>query len=108
MKSRLASTTGLPAETIERIQQVFAAHPEIERVCLYGSRAKGDYRDGSDIDLAIMGDALSPGSLPGIVNELDDLLLPYKIDLCLFHQIENADLVAHIQRVGVDFFRRKP
>ena len=100
-------SSGLPPETIKKIQQVFARYPEIGRVCLYGSRAKGNYRHGSDIDLTIMGDELSSLRLLRVENELDDLLLPYKIDLSLFRQIFNAELVEHIQRVGIEFYRRK-
>ncbi len=106
MPNRLTSS-GLSAETINKIGQVFARYPEIERVCLYGSRAKGNYREGSDIDLSIFGDALSPSQLLSIENTLDDLLLPYKIDLNLFRLIENAELIEHIRRVGVDFYQRK-
>jgi predicted nucleotidyltransferase len=106
MKNNLTST-GLSPATIDKIQQLFRRYPLIERVCLYGSRAKGNYQPGSDIDLTIMGEGLPPSQLPGLENELDDLLLPYKIDLCLFRQIENDDLVDHIRRVGVDFYRRE-
>jgi len=106
MKNNLSST-GLSPETIKKIHHVFASYLEIDQVCLYGSRAKGNYRDGSDIDLSILGDALSVSKLLTIESELDDLLLPYKIDLCLFRQIENKNLIEHIQRVGVDFYCRK-
>ncbi len=100
------NSTGLPFETISEIQQVFAGFPEINRVSLYGSRAKGNFRDGSDIDLTVMDDGLSQAALLQVEGELDNLFLPYKIDLCLFHQIENKDLVEHIQRVGIEFYRR--
>ena len=98
---------GLSSETIQKINKVFIRYPSVELVRLYGSRAKGDYRYGSDIDLTIMGDGLSFSQLLKIEMELDDLLLPYKIDLSLFRQIENNDLVDHIQRVGIDFYRRQ-
>ena len=103
--NRLAHS-GLSSETLTKIQQVFARYPDIDRVSLYGSRAKGNYRRGSDIDLSILGDTLSDTQLLKIENELDDLLLPYKIDLSLFQHIENADLIEHIPRVGIDFYRR--
>jgi len=106
MDKSLAST-GLSSETIKKIQQVFARYPEIDSVCLYGSRAKGNFQKGSDIDLTIMGDALSSAKLPRIENELDELLLPYKIDLSLFREIENEDIIKHVQRVGVEFYRGK-
>lgn len=73
---------------------------------LYGSRAKGAYRDGSDIDLTIVGDTITQSLLLRITNELDDLLLPYKIDLSLLHQIEDKALLEHIKRVGVVFYEK--
>lgn len=104
--SNSLETTGLSPVTIKKIHQVFARYREVDHVCLYGSRAKDNYSHGSDIDLTVMGDALSPSQLLRIENELDDLLLPYKIDLSLFRQIKNRDLLDHIQRVGIDFYRR--
>lgn len=105
MKDR-PKLTGLSPETIKKINAVFARYPKIQIVKLYGSRAKGNFRHGSDIDLTIMGDSLSASQLPGIETELDDLLLPYKIDVSLFRQIEHSDLVDHIERVGIEFYRR--
>lgn len=99
---------GLNDKTIAKIISVFAAWQEIDKVILYGSRAKGNYRPGSDIDLTLVGDALTHSHLLKIANELDDLLLPYKIDLSLMRQIEDADLIEHITRVGLVFFERAP
>lgn len=99
----LATQSGLKPATLKKIRKVFAAHPEIDQVVLYGSRAKGNYRTGSDIDLTIKGDQLTLSQLTRIEQELDDLLLPYKIDLSLFHTIENQDLIQHINRVGIIF-----
>ena len=95
---------GLKESTIERINAVFAGHPQIEQVILYGSRAKGNYRRGSDLDLTIKGEAVSLSELMQIETELDDLLLPYKIDLSLLHKISDPDVVDHINRVGAVFY----
>ncbi|MCW8840372.1 MAG: nucleotidyltransferase domain-containing protein [Gammaproteobacteria bacterium] len=97
---------GLSEETIRQINTVFAAHPEIERVILYGSRAKGNYRPGSDIDLTITGEPLSLTQLARIEEELDDLLLPYKIDLSELRRIESSDLREQIHRVGRTFYQK--
>ncbi len=97
-------STGLSSSTVAKIQRVFSQHPEIETVYLYGSRAKGNYQSGSDIDLTVLGDALSLSQLLKIETELDDLLLPYKIDLCLYRKIESTDLIDHIKRVGMKFY----
>lgn len=97
---------GLKESAIAKIKQIFAVCPEIEKVLLYGSRAKGNFRPGSDIDLTIIGDEISWTRLLQIENELDDLLLPYKIDLSLMRLIDNPELLAHIERVGVVFYER--
>ena len=93
-------------ETIKKIFHIFEHCPDIDLVRLYGSRAKGNYHNGSDIDLSIKGDRVSFSQLLKIEMELDDLLLPYKIDISLFRQIKNKDLINHINRVGIDFYRK--
>lgn len=95
---------GLKKSTIERINSVFFRHPQIDQVIIYGSRAKGNYRNGSDIDLSIKGEAVTLSELMKIETELDDLLLPYKIDLSLLHRINDADVIDHIKRMGVFFY----
>jgi predicted nucleotidyltransferase len=98
---------GLKDSILEKIRKVFSACLEIERVILYGSRAKGNYRNGSDIDLTIVGDQVTAEHLSRLQLALDDLLLPYTIDLSLMRQIDNPDLLGHINRVGVVFYERE-
>lgn len=105
MNSNL-SAIGLSPDTINKIHRVFSRYPDIEWVSLYGSRAKGNFQHGSDIDLSIMGDKVTPSQLYKIESELDDLLLPYQIDLSLFKLIEHEGLVQHIKRVGINFYQR--
>jgi predicted nucleotidyltransferase len=99
---------GLKQTVIEQISHVLAIFPEVERAVLYGSRAKGKHKPGSDIDLALMGDQLTESRMLELETRLDDLLLPYKLDLCRFHALQNQSLIDHINRVGKDFFRRQP
>lgn len=98
---------GLKASVIQQITAVFAKYPTIETAILYGSRAKGTYRNGSDIDLTFTGDDLEADVLYRVDTELDDLLLPYSFDLSLLKEIENPNLLEHIQRVGITFYQRK-
>ncbi len=91
---------GLSDETVEKITTVFSQYPEVSAAILYGSRVKGSYRPASDIDITLKGDNLSHDLLLTIELALDDLLLPYKIDLSLYSQIDNLDLLEHIDRVG--------
>lgn len=102
----LSQHSGLSVAIIERIIKVLSAHPNLEQAILYGSRAKGNYREGSDIDLTLTGIALNDIELGRIDNELDELLLPYTFDLSLLQQIDNPDLIDHIKRVGIVFYQR--
>jgi predicted nucleotidyltransferase len=96
---------GLSEQTIDALNQVFTQYAGIEQVVVYGSRAKGNYRNGSDIDLTIVGD-IEYADLMKLENELDDLLLPYKIDLSIKSKINHPDLIDHIDRVGQTFYDR--
>ena len=97
---------GLSNRTLQKIQSVLSHYPQVERAILYGSRATETYRNGSDIDLTLYGDALTHNILSRIDTELDDLLLPYTIDLSIFHQIDNPVMVEQIQRIGVNFYEK--
>ena len=98
---------GLPELTIEKLNSVFAKFPEIREVIIYGSRAKGNFREGSDIDLTLKGEDLTEGIRTQIWLELDDLDTPYLIDLSVFHHLDSKALRNHIERVGKVFYRKK-
>lgn len=97
---------GLPPATLEKLNSVFAQHDAINSVLIYGSRAKGNYRAGSDIDLTIKGGGISFAEFMQIEDQIDDLMLPYSVDLSQYRQLENAELIAHIDRVGVAIYTR--
>lgn len=101
-----ATLYGLRQECLDALCTVFDAHEEVLKVVLYGSRAKGTFRPGSDIDLTVVAPAGTTKLLNKIMTELDDLLLPYEIDLSLHHHIDNQDLLEHIQRVGKVIYKR--
>lgn len=102
-------TYGLQDATIQSIRAVLLRHPEVERAILYGSRAKGNFRNASDIDLTLCGGAdLTLHVLCRIMDELDDLLLPYTIDLSISNHISDPGLIEHIHRVGIVFYERVP
>lgn len=103
----MTTPSGLNTTTIEKMSAVFARFPQVEKAVLYGSRATGTFKNGSDIDLALDGKELSFSLLLKIRSELDDLLLPYTIDLSIFEQLTDPDLIDHIQRVGMVFYERK-
>jgi len=94
----LTNKFGLSTKTIEAIHSVFSKYSKIEKITIYGSRAMGNYREGSDIDLVMTAPTLTTSDLLKIENEIEDLMLPYKLDLSLFHQIENPDLIEHMNK----------
>ena len=97
---------GLQLNDIEKIKAVFEQYDSINEVILYGSRAKGNYKKGSDIDLTIDDNYLSFNHLIELETKLDDLLLPYKIDLSQKKHIANIDLLEHIDRIGKVFYKK--
>jgi uncharacterized protein len=97
---------GLEKETLEKIIGIFAQYGAVQEAIIYGSRAKGNHKPGSDIDLTLKGDDLNLKILNQISLDLDELLLPYTFDLSIYHHIQQTDLIDHILRVGEVFYRR--
>jgi predicted nucleotidyltransferase len=104
----VSANHGLTDETVERIHDALSRFPKVEKAMLYGSRAKGNYKPGSDIDLTLLGAGVTPKILGQIQGVLEEGQLPYRFDLSIFSQITHADLIEHIRRVGVVFYERKP
>lgn len=99
---------GLTAATVTKIHEVFGRHSEIEKAVLYGSRAKGNFKPSSDIDLTLIGVKLDSKILDRLDGELDDVLLPYEFDLSIFSKLTHPELIEHIRRAGVIFYERPP
>ena len=97
-------TFGLPESTFNKIIRTFRSFPEVKRVVIYGSRAKGNFRPGSDIDLTIQESTIDFNLLNRIHQELEALHTPYSFDLSVFEEIKSPELVDHIQRVGKLFY----
>ncbi len=97
---------GLSEIQYNQIVKVFANFKEVDKVILYGSRAKGTQKPYSDIDITILGNNINLSLLQKIEIELDDLLLPYKFDVSLFNSIDNNDLIQHINRVGKTIYTK--
>ena len=92
---------GLPDDATARILESVRERPSIQRVVLYGSRALGRQRSGSDIDLCLEAPDMDLAELMVLGAQLDDLLLPWRIDLQLRHLIRHPGLLEHIDRVGI-------
>jgi predicted nucleotidyltransferase len=91
---------GISLETWDRITMVFRKSPSIDQVILYGSRAKGNFRNGSDIDLCLLGNQVSLSDMYQLETALDDLMLPFTFDVSIYSKITNKDLIEHIDRIG--------
>jgi predicted nucleotidyltransferase len=99
--------SGLTKEDIYNIKSVFSNYPQIEEALLYGSRAMGNYKPASDIDISLIGDEIDLSLINQIEFDLDDLMLPYKFDLSIYHKIKNPEFLDHINRVGKNIYKRK-
>ncbi|WP_339704386.1 nucleotidyltransferase domain-containing protein [Algoriphagus aquimarinus] len=99
---------GLLDADIESIVSVLSNHAEVEKAYIFGSRAKGNYRTGSDVDLALKGEKLdfeTVSQISYLLNE--ETNMPYKFDVLNYHSIKEPELLVHIDRIGVEVFKRK-
>lgn len=78
---------GLSDKTLNTMYNILRDHPEVDSAILYGSRAKGNYKPGSDIDLSLIGDSLSHQVLLRIMRDFHESSIPYLVDLTIFNQI---------------------
>ena len=99
---------GLDVDTLRNIRKTIAQFPHIEKVLIYGSRAKGNYKAGSDIDITLVAEDLTlKNSVYPLSTALDDLHLPYTFDISILDQLENPDFVDHILRIGKTFYQKE-
>ena len=99
--------TGLSEKIWNEITKVFENFPRIIEVILFGSRAMGNFREGSDIDLAVKGENIELNDLLDIEAALEDLQLLYTFDVINYSKLTNPDLKAHINRVGIQVYNKK-
>ena len=97
--------SGLNENIIQQICSVLPSFPQVDAAVLYGSRAKGNYKPGSDIDLTLKGN-FDLSILNSISLKLDDLYLPYMFDLSIHHHINDPDMIDHISRVGIELYSK--
>ncbi|WP_153304245.1 nucleotidyltransferase domain-containing protein [Desulfovermiculus halophilus] len=90
----------LPRSHLEKIKRVLARYPQVETAILFGSWAKRTAKPGSDIDIALKGDSINLQVLNRITRDVDDLLIPNAVDLCIYDRIDDPDVLEHIHRVG--------
>ena len=98
------NTYGLNERDMHTISGILSQYSEIQNVLVFGSRAKGVYHEGSDIDLAIMDENIQYQTLRDIKSDMSDSSLPYHVDLINFPTLTNQALKEHILRVGKPLF----
>lgn len=98
---------GLEKSAIDEIVGILERNPKIDKVVLFGSRAKGNFLNGSDIDLALKGNGLNLNDILKASIEIDHLLLPNQIDFIIYDRITEKTLQEHIDRVGIPLFERQ-
>ena len=97
----LANSSGLSSETLKKLGSVLRSHPAVEQIILFGSRAMNRHQSASDIDLALKGSQLNFSNMLQLKSAIDDLMLPYKVDLVIYETSQNKDLKEHIDRIGI-------
>ncbi len=98
---------GLDKTIIENFRKIFSKYEEVERACIFGSRAKGTYKKTSDIDIVLYGKNLTHTINTKIYYDIDGLYLVYKIDLINFNSLsENDSLRKNIIKEGVEIYAR--
>ena len=98
---------GLTDIELQKLLEVFAQSGRIEQVILYGSRAKGNFKPFSDVDITLVGSELSRDDLNKVIQEIDDLLLRYQFDISLKHKLKNVALIDHIERRGIEIYKKR-
>lgn len=98
---------GLKDVEISALCNVLASVPEVEEAIIYGSRARGTNRISSDIDITLKGSNLTYLQLALLDAKIDDLYLPYFVDLSLFSMLRNTNLIESIEREGKVLYRNE-
>ena len=101
-KKTSAEQTGLTDVTLQKIRHVLMLFSEIEKACIFGSRAKATFKLGSDIDIALFGEKISPKILREVIYQLnEETTMPYFFDIVHYESLNNEVLVAHINEFGL-------
>ncbi len=106
MRNTERNIFGLTDRDMKTFQGILKKYPDVQIVFVFGSRAKGNYKQGSDIDLAVMNEEVKDMVIRKIKSDFEDSSLPYNVDLMNYHSLKHPELKSHIDRVGVLFYRK--
>ncbi len=99
-------TDGLKEKYRQATIEILSANPRIERAVLFGSRAMGTHTTTSDVDIVLFGDELTLTDQAELAEAIDELTIPQRVDILLHRTIRNKNLLKHIEKHGVDWYRR--
>ncbi len=102
------NTFGISEKSFKILKDAFRRYPQVEEVIIFGSRAKGTAKKGSDIDLAIKGSECDESlalDIKAYINH-DELPIPYMVDVINYSSLKQRDIKEHIDRVGLIFFSK--
>ena len=98
---------GLKQTDLDAVISILEKYSDIESAVIFGSRAKGNYKNGSDVDIALKGQHLNLDTIHQISYWLnEESLMPYKFDILNYHTISSQDLLEHIDRAGIEFYSK--
>ncbi len=98
---------GLTDRDMNTLRDILSKYPAVQKICVFGSRAKGIYKPGSDIDLAVMNDGVTESDISRMQSDFADSSLPYRVDLINYPTLKHPELKNHIDRVGVPIYQKK-
>mgnify|MGYP003301854438 CR=1 FL=1 len=97
---------GLQESELQKLHELFRANGNIRQVILYGSRAKGNYKPFSDVDITLTGEHLTRTDVNRLQAALAESSLPYQFDISLFASLKSDELVDHIRRRGIVIYQK--
>ncbi|MGL4943342.1 MAG: nucleotidyltransferase domain-containing protein [Thermoguttaceae bacterium] len=99
---------GLRPDQLQTICTYFAKYPEIETAVLFGSRALGTYKLGSDVDLALKGDAVTIFTAARLKAEIEEeTVIPYFFDIVAYPLLSHRDFITHIDMCGKIIYAKR-
>ena len=102
-----ASDFGLTPRDINTLFSIFTKYPEVKCISIFGSRAKGNHKFGSDIDLAILNEGVNDKILYTILDEIEESTRPYFVDIINYPTLTDEALKSNINRNGKEFYTVK-
>lgn len=97
---------GLTKEALDKIINVLKSFPEVKKALVFGSRALGTYKRGSDIDIALYGKDLEQVIVKISYQLNEEIALPYFFDIVDYYSLTKQELKEHIDRIGITFYSK--